>query len=184
MLTHSALITRAIRKARDGQPPAESRIYEDNAELLIPNAAHRLAVQVAADAARRDLLRKSYTLAISNGLVDLSSDPDILTEALIYSTFYDGTDAEQIYPYVFKRHHRELDQYLNPNFGYYAEKNGFLATRLRGDGNIATSKISTPGPVVLICNHIPDFTAAEFPDQLNDDAVETLAGMLVEMRGK
>jgi hypothetical protein len=182
MITNSALITRALRKARDGASSADTKLFEDNAELLIPNAAHRLAQRVAMDAARRDLLMKSYSLAIAAGLVDLSVSPDILTEGLPYSLFYAADDPDQLNPYIFKRHARMLDGYLNPNFGYYAEKNSFLVTRYRSDGNIQSSKLATPGPITLIVNHIPTTSAAEFPEQLDDDVVETLVELLLELR--
>lgn len=182
MITRTQLIIRAVRKARDGKPPNEAMVYEDNAELLIIQAQHRLAKQIAMDAARRDLLMKSYNLTIVNGKIDLAASTDLMIEALPWSRFFDIEDFSQSFPYIWKRHPGELDRWLNPNFGYFGIENNFLLTRKRGDGDITSSKVSTPGPVTLIVNHVPDFTTAEFPNVLNDEAVDTLAGSLLELR--
>jgi len=182
MLSQTELIIRAVRKARDGKPVSESKVYEDNAELQIMNARRRVGRKMVTDGARRDLLWKTYNATVTLGKVDLSAFPDLLVEGLPWSVFYDADDPDRIRPYIFKRHPGELNRYLNPEFGYTAQEDGFLITRRRGDADPVSSKISTPGPATLICSAFPDFTSATFPDVLNDMAVDELVTCLLELR--
>jgi hypothetical protein len=181
MITYSALITRAIRKARDGSPATEVKLYEDNVELLIPNAEHSLAIRIAHDARRRDLLMSRHNIPLTDGQADISG-LTILTEALQYSILYAEDDPDMVAPYIWKRNPRELDRWLNPAFGYYSERDGTLLTRYRGDGDIASSKINTPGPVALFASSIIPFSRADFPNEINDEAVEELTRHLLELR--
>jgi hypothetical protein len=180
-MTRSAFVLRAVRKARAGAGPDESKIYEDNADLLVPNALNRLAMDVMRDPERRDYLRQSYSLTATAGLVDISAT-GILREGLQHALFYDPDDTDQKCPYIFKRHPGELDRWQNPEFGYFAQKNGFLVTRQRGNGDVGSSKTSMTGMVTLSTVYVPDLLTTFVPAPLEDDAVDLLVRVILENR--
>jgi len=165
--------------ARGGLSPTESRIYEDNAHLLVPNALQRLARQNAANAMLRPRLTKTYSaVPVTNGVIALGALANVLTDGLCWATFYDADDVDQVSPYVFKRAWQDLDRRLNPDFGYFAVRDNNLVTRQRGIENVAAGKVGTPGPVTIIAPFIPLNTLTDLPVELEADAVSVLAGLL------
>jgi len=179
-MSRTVLVLRAVRKARAGRGPDESRIYEDNADLLVPNALHRLATQVARDAERRPYLTKTFSLTATNGVIDISSNTDLLREALVWSSFYDYDDTAQSQPYIFKWSWNEIDRWQNPVFGYFALKNQTIITRQRAIEDVEASKAGLNGTITLVASFVPDLSATFLPEQLEDDAVAVLAEMAVE----
>jgi hypothetical protein len=181
-MTRDELVLRAVHHARKGQSPSESRIYEDNAHLLVPDALHQLAHETAMDAGSRARLIKVYPeVPISNGVIDLAVDlPDALIAALPWANFYDKDDPDRVNPYLFRHHYRDLDRWLNPNYGHFAARdNSKIVTRQRGIQSIPDGKIGTPGPVVIITSYIPANDLTNLPLELNDAAVRVLAEMLI-----
>jgi hypothetical protein len=181
-MTRDELVLRAVHLARRGENASESRIYEDNAHLLVPDSLHRLAMETAMNAGTRARLIKEYpAVPISNGVVNLTADlSDVLIAGLPWLNFYDKDDPDRVNPYIFRHNYRDLDKWLNPNFGYCAVRdNSFLVTRQRGIQSIPSGKIGTPGPVVIIASYIPANDLSNLPAEMNDAAVWTLAEMLV-----
>jgi len=179
-MSRTVLVLRAVRKARAGRGPDESKIYEDNADLLVPNALHRLATQVARDAERRPYLTKTFSLTATSGVIDISSNTDLLRDMLVWASFYDYDDTAQKEPYIFKWSWNEIDRWQNPVFGYFARKNETIITRQRAVGDIEASKLGLSGTITLIASYVPDLSATFLPEQLEDDAVAVLAEMAME----
>lgn len=186
-MTRNELVARATRHARKGASAAESGIFDDNAQLLVPNAMEWLARTVAADAMLRPRLQKEYTTPINNGVVDVATDmPDTLMWAMGWSSFYDGDDVDRVNPYIWKDNYQQLDRYLNPMYGYYATKGSSqIVTRQRGVMAIPDGKIGTPGPnVIIIASYIPASDLTNLPSELDDMAIEGLATLLLATPGE
>lgn len=149
-------------------------------DLLVPNALHRLATQVARDAERRPYLTKTFSLTAASGVIDISSNTDLLREALAWASFYDYDDTAQKEPYIFKPSWNDLDRWQNPVFGYFARKNATIITRQRAVGDIEASKLGLSGTITVIASYVPDLSATFLPEQLEDDAVAVLAEMVME----
>ena len=189
-LTAEEMVFRALRIARAGASVSESRLFDDDAYLLIENAMHELARRVSRNAEKRSLMMRVFSAnAISGGLFFSSPTHDgILLDALRWSRLYDSqTDPDQLSSYQYRAHVADLKRpYLNPVFGYYALQagGGSVITRKKGiDDPIAALAGIDGTPIVLFCSYIPDFAgsnplAAEF----EDDAVQILADLLLAKR--
>lgn len=179
-MSRAVLVLRAVRKARAGRGPDESKIYEDNVDLLVPNALHRLATRVARSAEQRPYLTKAFSLTATNGVIDISSNTDLLRDMLVWASFYDYDDTAQKEPYIFKWSWNEIDRWQNSVFGYFALKNGTIITRQRAVADIEASKVGLNGTITLIASYVPDLSTTFLPEQLEDDAVAVLAEMVME----
>lgn len=179
-MSRSTLVLRAVRLARNGRGPDESKIYEDNVDLLVPNALHCLSMRVARDGERRHYLTKTFSLTATSGVIDISANTDLLREALVWASFYDYDDTAQKEPYIFKWSWNEIDRWQNSVFGYFALKNGTIITRQRAVADIEASKAGLSGTITLIAPYVPDLSTTFLPEQLEDDAVDVLAKMAIE----
>ncbi len=182
------MVIRAVQIARKGRGPTDSAIFEDDADLLVQNAAQMLSDRVAQDERRRHLLRKDFVITLVNGVGTLvgAAYEGILHSALQWASFYDPDDVNDdtlTHPYVFKREAQDLHKYLNPNYGYWA----FLAplqfeTRARNIADVQASRTALNGNGQIRANYTFDFSG-NFPlptgGELDNEACEALAEMLV-----
>lgn len=179
------LCERSVRKARGGFSESEAGIDVARAAMLVPEALSDLAIMIAKDGQRRDILRTEFTVILTSGVADLSStDYDyLLREALEYSTAFDADDTERTFPLVYKRHAHQLNWGVNPAFGYYAFENNKIKTRQKG--NAGPSNMTS---LTLIANYIPAMGSNAptptnpyvLPVELEDEAITILAEKLVE----
>lgn len=187
-LTREQMVIRAVQIARKGRGPVESGIYEDDADLLVENAAQALSDRIAADERRRHLLRKNFVVTMIDGAGTLLGVQyeNLLHSALQWASFYDPDDVSNSTfsnPYVFKRDEQDLHKYLNPNFGYWAFVQPLqFTTRARNIANVEASLQALNGSAQLRANYVFDFSG-NFPlpigGELDNEACESLADCLL-----
>jgi hypothetical protein len=186
-LTAPELVLRATRKARAGLSPSESRIYDDNAYLLIKDALSELATRAARNSEKRPLLMRAFTLTFVDGVALLTGGSfDGLARDLIrWSLLYDPNDPAQRFPYQFRHHLADLQRNLNSAFGYWGLRDSAtIATRAREVAG-ESALITLNGTGVLRAVYIPDFSGSNpLPagGEFDDTAVDILAEMLVANR--
>lgn len=186
-LTQAELVLRATRKARAGASPAESRIYDDNAYLLIKDAMGELATRAARNSEKRPLIMRSFALTFVDGAATLvgASFDGLARDHIRWSLLFDPDDTTQRFPYQFRHHLADLRRNLNPAFGYWAlGDSATIQTRQRlvaGEGAL-TSLIGTGA---LRAVYVPDFSGSNplpIGGEFDDWAVMILAEMLVANR--
>lgn len=190
VLTAEEMVFRALRIARAGASVSESRIYDDDAYLLIKDAMHHLAQRVSRNAEKRTLMMRSFSAVGLDGLLIFTSPTHdgILLDALKWSRLYDNQDDQnQLYPYQFRAHLPDIKRaYLNPAFGYYALLDGGSAvqTRKKGIDDATAALVAINGTaIVLRCSYIPDFSGSNpLPPEFDDAAVQILADLLLAKR--
>ena len=182
-LTAAELVLRATHKARGGISPSESRIYDDNAYLLIKDAMNELAMRAGMDSQKRPLIMRSFALAFTNGSASLSSGSfdGLLKEYFRYAYLYDPDDSTQTFPYQFLDNLQDLRRPQHPAFGYCAlSDQNTIVTRARNvAGDSALTSLNGTGALIGI--YIPDFSGNNpLPafGEFDDWAVEILAEML------
>ncbi len=186
-LTRETMVIRAVQLARGGQSPEVSGIYEDDADLLVENAAHALSNRVAMDERIRHLLQKNYPVTLTDGAGGFSGAAyeGILQSALQWASFYDPDDVLNntfSSPYIYKREAQTLHKYLNPNFGYWALRVPLtIETRARNIADPVASRQALNGTAIIRANYTFDFSGNNpLPTggELDDEAVQELARML------
>lgn len=184
-LTAAELVLRATRKARAGLSPAESRIYDDNAYLLIKDAMGELSSRAARNSEKRPLLMRAFALTFVDGAATLvgASFDGLVKDHIRWSLLYDPDDTTQRFPYQFRPHLADLKRNLNPAFGYWAMSDQSTiqarARNVAGEGALT----SLVGAGVLRAVYTPDFTGSNpLPADFDDWAIDILAEMLVAGR--
>src|SRR5215470_3172199 len=147
MATTEQIVGRALAMARKGLAESDAKIWEEDVWRLVLPAYQKLGMVVAEDPKRRGILTLPYDITLTAGVQDLSdaSFDGLLREGLCYSSFFDGEDANQLRPYIFKERWQDLLRWLNPEYGYYALRNDSIITRQRGIEDIAAGLTGTPG---------------------------------------
>lgn len=189
-LTAEELVFRSLRTARAGASVSESRLFDDDAYLLIKDACHALAVRVARNVEKRSLMTRVFSAnAISGGLFFSSPAHDgILLDALKWGRLYDNQDdPNQLSPYQYRANVSDLKRaYLNPAYGYFALQvgGGSVITRKKGIEDATTALSAIDGtPIILFCSYIPDFSGSNpVPAEFEDDLVHILADLLLAKR--
>jgi hypothetical protein len=184
-LTAAELVLRATRKARGGLSPAESRIFDDNAYLLIKDALTELATRAAKDSKKRWLLMRSFTLTFTDGAAPISGAlfDGLLKEYLCYAFLYEPGDDQQVFPYHFINNLQDLRGYQHPVFGHWAlSDQSTIRTRARNvGGEGALTALNGEGALRAI--YIPDFSGNNpLPAEFDDWAVEILSDLLIANR--
>jgi hypothetical protein len=184
-LNVAELVLRATRKARAGFAPSESRIYDDNAYLLVRDAMNELAGRAAMDSEKRPLLMRLFELTFADGVVDISaaSFDGLLKSHLRYGFLYDPGDSTQSAPYQFIDNLQDLRRWQHPAFGYWGlSEQSEIVTRARNvTGESALTTLNGTGALRGI--YIPDFSGDNpLPTEFDDWAVMILAKMLVAGR--
>jgi hypothetical protein len=191
-LTRETMIIRAVQLARGGRSPEESGIFEDDADLLVENAAHALSSRIAMDERRRHLLQKNFVVTVVDGAASLSGAAyeNILHAALQWASFYDPDDVSNntyTSPYIYKREAQSLHRYLNPNFGYWALRIPLsIETYARNISDNVTARSALNGTAIVRANYVFDFSG-NYPlptgGELDDEAVQELAMLLKASQG-
>lgn len=155
--------------------------YAREAEIgtLIDNAMQELAEAVASDDTRKGLLMQSYPLALTSGVGDITTAlgartglADVLWQSIPKGVVADTDGGLLHYVADFYDFRRPL---LNGFNYYHIADNGRVLARA-GGGDYVLGNVSEP--LTVTANFIP--TPANLPVQIEDDAVRTLARLVVQ----
>ena len=147
------------------------------AEVLIDQALHQLATDVAGKPELRARLETSFSVTLTDGIGTLPAG--ILIEYLREGSVRDGdaganNGAGNILSKV--NHYDDLVRYLNAGFGYYCIVKNQIHTRQIGSGSLST----TASPLTIWAPFVPSKANlnTDVPDEILDDLVQILAVML------
>lgn len=148
------------------------------AESLLDQSLHELAVEVAQNPDLRGRLTKEYSITLTNGIGALTSGINI--EFLREGSVRDGdTSANNGYGNILQRvyHRNDFYNYLYPAYGYYfVGENNAIYTRQIATGDF----ISTLSPLTIDAPFTP--TKSEIntliDTEISDELVKILAARL------
>ena len=171
----NAYVDAAIMQASMGIPAGENVIFGQRARVLVlaQNALQVLADKISQDTKRRHLLQKSFTVTLTNGVGSISAA--MLSAAIGYGSVRDadtGANSGQGNTLVKVDNYNDLLRYQSPLFGYYNLSNDQIYTKQISTGDLT----ATLSPLTVFCSYVP--LATEIPDELQNDAVDLLAGMI------
>lgn len=181
-ITNLELARRAIILLSTGAPsPVPWLDMEGEAGLAIPYAMHRIAESVAMDRERFAILTQAYSVTITSGIGNpltatggITSAADILWSSIPKSQVKDADGNRLVYvPYQM-----DFEGYLLPGFKYYTLIAERIYVRSAVTGDYTSDLGDVTSPVVITANFIP--TVSSLPVELEDEAVQTLAQVLVE----
>ena len=179
-ITNKELARRALALLAGGDPNSPWFYQEAEAGLAIPYAMHELAQEIAEDYLRRGLLQQDYSVTISAGIGNpltatgaITSAADILYETIPWGQVKDADNNRLVYG----QHKTDFERYLPPGFKYFALINQRIYARSASTGTYETDLGDVSTPLTVTANFVP--TVSSVPVELEDDAVRTLARVLV-----
>ncbi len=169
--------------ARGMSPEQDINALLPIAESLWPSISQKVGELAAGSERKRSLLKRTKTLAVSNGAATISDD--VLTAYLEDSTLYDPADLSKTYSWV-----RNWNDFINPglanqpfsNYGYYSVSGGVTFGQ-REPGELYDPSSGFTGNMTLNIPCVPvkpatQTTAVNVPDEILNDIYEIGSEML------
>lgn len=178
-ITLQEMIDRAAQIALAGTDPTLSPVLdvEMTAEALLPHVFAAVEMECAASPRRRSFLRKSKTVAVSNGAGALADD--VLTKYLSDAVLSDPADRTKLYAWV-----PEWIDFVRPKdrrLGYYSVNGQTLAMIEPGATYDAAAGFTGDVELVIPCGLTLPTLATDpvvIHPELADDIVLRLAAAL------
>jgi hypothetical protein len=177
-LTLQSWVDQAVQQARRQLPDASITRLEVLGNALLQEAMQKLARSTAADPETRPLLRKSKTVAFTNGAGTLSDD--VLTE---YARDSSLTDTASITKrYALEPLRSSFERVYDRRIGYYHIDGSAVLIVEPGVGYVEGAGLTGSRRLLIPC--VPDVpTLASDPvvivEELASDAVAVLADLIV-----